>query len=158
MEYNAQEYIELLKESNYLKKQRKNLEIKKYSKLLSYGVQLSDYIHWKKKSQYLNLLKLFVNSTIDGETFVNHYLEIFDFNEEVVRNLEKDFKLLASVQLNLKSSGFTQWISELELCCDEFSPDFEPQDNVSFRFAKNEEQLRAAVANLIPQIEKYFDD
>lgn len=112
----------------------------------------------KKKSQYLNLLKLFVNSKIDGGTFVNHYLEIFYFNEKVVGNLEKDFKRLASVQLNLKSSGFTKWTSELELCCDEFYPDFEAQDNVRFRFAKNEEQLRAAVANLIPQIEKYFDD
>ena len=161
MKYNSQKYIELLKESNSLKKQGKNLRIQdktKYSTLLKYGIQLSDFIHWEKKSHYLNLLKLFVNSKIDGVTFVERYLEIFYSNEEIIRILEKDFERLASIQLNLKSFGFTEWISELELCCDEFYPDFEPQDNVRFRFAKNEEQLRVAVANLIPQIEKYFDD
>ena len=122
----------------------------KYYKLLRSGVQLSGYIHWKKKSQYLNLLKLFVNSKIDRSKFVNQYLEIFYSNEKIVGNLEKEFKRLASVQLNPKSFGFTQWTSELELCCDEFYPDFEPQDNVKFRFAKGEKELRAAVSNLIP--------
>ena len=161
MKYNPQKYIKLLKEAQSLKKQGKTLELEdetKYFNLLRYRVELSDFIHWKKKSQYLNVLKLFVNVKIDGNTFVNQYLEIFYFNEEVVRNLEKDFKCLANVQLNLKSLGFSSWISELELCCDEFYPNFGPQDALTFRFAKDEEQLRAAVANIIPEIGQYLDD
>lgn len=158
MKFNLEEYIQLLKKSEYLKKQEKTLEMEdktKYLKLLRYGVQLSDYIHWKTKSQYLNLLKLFVNSKIDGSEFVKQYLEIFDSNEKIVGNLEKDFKRLASIQLDPKSFGFSQWISEIELCCDEFYPDFEPQDKIEFRFAKGDKELQVVLTNIIKQIEKY---
>ena len=127
----------------------------KYYKLLRSGVQLSGYIHWKKKSQYLNLLKLFVNSKIDRSKFVNQYLEIFYSNEKIVGNLEKDFKRLARIQLDPKSFGFSQWISEIELCCDEFYPDFEPQDKIEFRFAKGDKELQVVLTNIIKQTEKY---
>lgn len=158
MKFNLEEYIQLLKTSEYLKKQKKNLETENradYLKVLKYGIKLSDYIHWKTRSQYLSLLKLFVNSKIDGSEFVRQYFEIFHSNEKIVKNLEKDFERLASIQLDPKSFGFSEWISEIELCCDEFYPDFEPQDKINFRFAKDEKELQVVLTDLIKQIEKY---
>lgn len=161
MDYNSQIYIELLKKSIYFKKQGTTLEDQNYTRyrqLLKYQVKLNDYIHWKKKSEYLNLLKLFVDSKIDGSTFENRYCEIFESTERIFENLEEDFISLASVQPNPKSFGFTEWISELLVCCDEFYPNFTEQDRVGFAFAKSEDDLRAAVANIIPEMEKYLDD
>ena len=61
-------------------------------------------------------------------------------------------------ELNLKSFGFSTWTSEIDFYCDEFYPDLQPEDLVGFSFAKNEDQLRDAIANIFPQMKKYLDN
>ena len=70
--------------------------------------------------------------------------------------LKTDLKKLNTFQPNPKSFGFTEWTSEIELGCDEFYPDFEPHDHVEFGFARDEENFRTFIADIIPQIQKYF--
>lgn len=157
MEYNSQKFIELLKQAKRLREEGKSLQKEdqvQYLNLLNYSVKISDHVHWANKSDYLNLIKDFVNLKIDGHQFVRQFLEIHRSNERTVQMLKTDLKQLNNIEPNPKSFGFTKWTSEIYLCCDEFYPDLQPQDNVRFKFAKSEEQLRAAVANLIPQIEK----
>ena len=51
---------------------------------------------------------------------------------------------------------FGAWISEIYLyCSDDFIANFNEQDRIDFPFAKDEKQLREAVAKLLPEIQKY---
>ena len=151
-------YIELLKYDRALKKHKSSLEEQdrnKYLKLLKYSLKLSDHVHWQQKNEYLNLMKNFVDSKIDGKQFVSQFDKLHRSNEAAVKKLETDLKELNSFEVNPKSFGFTEWTSEIDLGCDEFYPDFQPQDQVRFAFARDEENFRAFVADIIPQIQKY---
>jgi len=151
-------YIELLQYDRALKANGTSLEEQdreKYRKLLKYSVKLSDHVHWQQKSDYLILMKNFVDLKIDGKQFVSQFDNLHRSNEEAVKTLETDLKQLTSFEINSKSFGFTEWTSEIDLGCDEFYPDFEPQDQVEFAFARDEENFRTFVADIIPQIQKY---
>ena len=151
-------YIELLEYNRDLKKTGTSLQDQdqeKYRKLLKYSVKLSDHVHWQQKTDYLILMKNFVDLKIDGKQFVSQFDKLHRSNEEAVKTLETDLKQLATFEINSKSFGFSEWTSEIDLGCDEFYPDFEPQDQVEFAFARDEENFRTFVADIIPQIQKY---
>ena len=159
MEYNSKIYLELLRYDQSLKKNGKSLREQdkaKYLKLLNYSVKLSDHVHWQQKSEYLNVMKNFVDLKIDGKQFVSQFNKIHRANEEAVKMLKTDLKQLNTFQPNPKSFGFTEWTSEIDLGCDEFYPDFQLQDQVKFAFARDEENFRTFVADIIPEIQKYF--
>jgi hypothetical protein len=62
MKYNCEEYIQLLKSQQALKKQNKSLKTEdpiKYSKLRKYSAKISEYLHWSQKNQYLQFIKDF---------------------------------------------------------------------------------------------------
>ena len=152
-------YIELLEYDRSLKKDGTSLrdqDREKYLKLLNYSVKLSDHVHWQQKNDYLNLMKSFVDLKIDGKQFVSQFNKLHGSNQEAVKILKTDLKQLNTFELNPKSFGFTEWTSEIDLACDEFYPDFQPQDQVEFAFARDEENFRTFVANIIPEIQKYF--
>ena len=152
-------YLELLEYDMSLKKNGTSLREKdraKYLKMLNYSVKLSDHVHWQQKSDYLNILKRFVDLKINGKQFVSQFNELHKSNQQGVKVLKTDLKQLTTFELNPKSFGFTEWTSEIALACDEFYPNFEPQDQIKFAFARDEENLRAFVADILPEIQKYF--
>ena len=154
-------YIELLKYDRSLNKNGTSLREQdrdKYLKMLNCRVKLSDHIHWQQKSNYLNIMKNFVDLKIDGKQFVSQFDKLHRSTEKVVKILKTDLKQLNTFELNPKSFGFTQWTSEIDIACDEFYPDFEPQDQIDFPFARDEENFRTFVANIIPQIQKYCEE
>jgi len=161
MEYDSKIYLELLRYDQSLRKDRKTLreqDKSKYLKLLNYSVKLSDHIHWQQRNEYLNLMKNFVDLKIDGKQFVSQFDKIHRANQEAVKVLITDLKQLETFQPNPKSFGFTEWTSEMDLGCDEFYPDFEPQDQVDFKFARDEENFRTFIADIIPQIQKFIEE
>ena len=62
-----------------------------------------------KKSEYLNLMKNFVDLKIDGKQFVNQFNKIHRANEEALKMFETDLKQLNTYQPNPKFFGFTKW-------------------------------------------------
>jgi hypothetical protein len=156
MEYNSKIYLELLRYDQSLKKNGNSLQEQdkaKYLKLLNYSVKVSDHVHWQQKSEYLNVMKNFVDLKINGKQFVSQFNKIHRANEEAVKMLKTDLKQLNIFQPNPKSFGFTEWTSEIDLGCDEFYPDFQLQDQVEFAFARDEENFRTFVADIIPQMQ-----
>ena len=132
-------YIELLEYDRSLKKDGTSLreqDPEKYLKLLNYSVKLSDYVHWQQKECYLNLMKSFIDLKIDGEQFVSQFNKLHRSNQETIKILKTDLKQLKIFEPNPKSFGFSEWTSEIDLACDEFYPDFQPQDQVEFAFAQ----------------------
>ena len=154
-------YIKLLKYDRSLKKDGTSLrerDREKYLKLLNYSVKLSDHVHWQKKSDYLSIMKNFVDLKIDGKQFVSQFNKLHRSNQEAVKIFKTDLKQLNTLEPNLKSFGFTEWTSEIDLACDEFYPNFQPQDQVEFAFARDEENFRTFIADIIPQIQKYCEE
>jgi hypothetical protein len=161
MEYNSKIYLELLRYDQSLKKNGNSLREQdkaKYLKLLNYSIKVSDHVHWQQKSEYLNVMKNFVDLKINGKQFVSQFNKIHRANEEAVKMLKTDLKQLNIFQPNPKSFGFTEWTSEIDLGCDEFYPDFQLQDQVEFAFARDEENFRTFVADIIPQMQKYCEE
>ena len=161
MDSNLKVYLELFQYDQVLKKTGSSLrkhDKGKYLKLLNCLVKLSDHIHYQQKMDYLILMENFVNLKIDGKQFVNQFLKIHRNNEHIVKILKTDIHQLENLQLNSKSFGFTEWISEIALGCDEFYPDFKPQDQEGFVFARDEENFRAFIANLIPNVQRYCEN
>ena len=99
-------------------------------------------------------MKNFVDLKIDGKQFVSQFDEIHQANQETVKMLKTDLKKLKTFQPNPKSFGFSEWTSEIDLACDEFYPDFQPQVQIEFAFAQDEENFRTFVADIIPEIQK----
>lgn len=98
-------------------------------------------------------MKNFVDLKIDGKEFLSQFDELYRANEKAVKILQTDLKQFNTFEPNPKSFGFTTWISEIELVCDEFYPASQPQD----RFARDEENFRSFVADILPQIQKYCE-
>jgi hypothetical protein len=160
MEYNSEKYIEFLNYHQELKKQKKSLRIQdpiKYSKLLEYAVQVSDYLHWSQRTEYLQLIENFLNFEINGQEFDNKFSKIVTEIEDKSRLLSKNHEELKRIKPDSKAFGFGTWISEIYLCCNEFYSDFDEEENQEqIPFTKTEQQLREAVKNLLPEIQKYF--
>ena len=154
-------YIKLLKYDRSLKKNGTSLrdqDREKYLKLLNYAVKLSDHVHWQQKGDYLNLMKNFVDLEINGKQVVKRFNKLHRSNQDAVKMLKTRIKQLKTLEPNPKSFGFTEWTSEIYLACDEFYSDFQPQDQVEFAFARDEENLRTFVADVIPQIQNFLNE
>jgi len=82
-----------------------------------------------------------VSFNINGKEFESKFTKMFRAIEREFAMLRTDFERLSTFQPNPKFFGFPVWISEIELGCDEFYPDFEPQDQVEFGFARDEENF-----------------
>jgi len=162
MKYNCEEYIQLLKSQQALKKQNKSLKTEdpiKYSKLRKYSAKISEYLHWSQKNQYLQLIKDFLNYKMDGKEFDKKFSKMVTVIEKKSRLLSKNYQELKCIEPSSMSLGFGTWISEIYLCCNEFYSDFnEEEDRIQIPFAKTEEQLRDAVKSLFPQIQKYCEE
>ena len=152
-------YIKLLEYDKSLKKNGTSLEKQdreRYLTLLNYSVKLSDHVHWQKKNNYLNLMENFTGLKINGKQFVTQFDKLHQSNQEIIKTFKTDLKQLSTLELNPKSFGFTEWTSEIDLGCDEFYPDLQPQDQI--KFARDEESFRTFIADIIPQIRKYCEE
>jgi hypothetical protein len=159
MKYNCDEYIKLLNYQQALKKQNKSLRTEdpiKYSKLRKYSARISEYLHWSQKNEYLQLIKDFLNFKIDVKKFDNKFSKMVRVIEKKSRLLSKNYEELKRIEPNSMSLEFGTWISEIYLCCNEFYPTFKEEERAEISFAKTEEQLRDAVKNLLPEIQKDF--
>lgn len=161
MTYDSNLHIELLKHDKFLRKNGTNLEEidkTKYLQLLHCSVKLSDHIHWEQKSDYFNLMESFIDLKMNGNDFRSHFQKIYETNEERIKVVETDIEQLETFEPNPKSFGFSEWISEIDLGCDELYFDFQPEDLIGLPFARDEENFRNFVANIRPEIQKYVEE
>jgi hypothetical protein len=77
-----------------------------------------------------------------------------NFLEEKSRNLINDsnYEELKLIQSNSMSFKFSEIISEIYLCCNEFYPDFTQEDRVEISFGKTDDELRDIVKILAGEL------
>ena len=129
--YNSSQFIDLLTCSGSFQESKQFLKLNdrsKFLQLLDYSVQLSDYIHWQKRNEYLLLIYTLSNSIIDFNEFIVKFIQLWEKNEKIVLSLQKNPKLLENFDINQKSSGFSALISNLSVECDVVESNQTPQN------------------------------
>ena len=92
MTYNQKRHIELLKRSQDLKNQRKNLFIENQEEdfeLSEYNIAVEEHVFWQDRDQVALLMENFLNKKIDGELFCD---QIYGLRCKLINTCEK-FKL-----------------------------------------------------------------
>ena len=133
MKYNQKRHIELLKRSQDLKNQKKNLFIENQEEdfeLSEYNAAIASYLYWKSRTLFLLLMEKFVNKIISGEEFSDSFLElrqrlIYECDSFIK---ELDSEKLKDFQLDPRSNGFGSLISFLRAECDNFSEDYQNEE------------------------------
>ena len=152
------EHIQFLNYQQELKKQNKSLRTQdpiEYSKLRKYSARISEYLHWSQKDEYLQLIKDFLNSKIDGKEFDKKFSKMVTVIEKKSSLLFQNYEELKRIEPSPRSLGFGKWISEIYLCYNEFYEDYDLNEGEDPAL-KTEEQLRGAVTSLFPEIQEYF--
>jgi hypothetical protein len=129
MKYKKIRHLELLKQSQDLKKQGKSLHDenrKDYLELLFYKVLVQDYIYWENRHNYLSVMDNFINGIIDAEDFSDEFFLISNQNQAVHEAFETDF------EPNPISKGFSSFIG-----CEAFEPEAEEGEEYNEKWLKD---------------------
>ena len=130
-DYNQSRYFELLKRSQNLKKQGKNLYFeneKDYLELCEYQAALEDHAYWKHRRQIALLMQNFINGIIDGEEFSEDFFLVDRKTLAAHNALKIDFERLKNFQPDERSKGFGNLISFLRAECDNFEEDYDNKE------------------------------
>lgn len=90
-----QEFFDLLKDSDQLKKKSKYLSRenpKKYKKLLEFSVRAETNLHLRQKDNYIDFIEMFVNNKMDAENFSFCFIAKYDSINQTFRKMEEDFE------------------------------------------------------------------
>ena len=145
--YNLKNHSDLLKIDRDLRAQNTSLcdqNQKAYLKLLNYWAMIGDYIHWKKRKDYLELILHFVQLKINKAEFETRFDKLFTSNENNCQDLENNWNQLKTLNVDPRSVGFSQWVSEIDLAINEF---------VS---REDEKELRSLVENVLSEIIRLY--
>ena len=97
MKYNQKRHIELLKCSQDLKNQRKNLFLENQEEdfeLSEYNIAVEEHFFWQDRDQVALLMKNFLNKKIDGKLFCD---QVYRLRRKLINTCEKfNLELISS--------------------------------------------------------------
>lgn len=128
MTYNQKRHIELLKRSQDLKNQRKNLFIENPEEdfeLSEYNITVEEHVFWQDRDQVALLMENFLNKKIDGELFCD---QIYGLRCKLINTCEK-FKLelisssekIKDFQPDGRSKKLSGFLTDLYCECEYFA-------------------------------------
>ena len=164
MNYNKNRYLELLRRSQDLEKKGKSLSSESredYLELLEYGAAVQDHIFWKDWHRLALLMENFINGMIDGEEFSDNVFGLHRKNINAHDALKVDFEKLEDFQPDLRSKGFSRFISFSRSECEDFVTDSTLVElgMVRENYEYTEEQLKNSIQKvLIEMKERYPED
>ena len=159
MKFDIEEYKNLVKYLDDLK----NAKIEKTEpvytqngkKFRTYAIMISDNVHWQKRTQYLKLMKSFINFEINGIEFTKDFMDLHNLNEAMIKEIKYNYNQLKTVLFDSRAFGFSVLTSDLMINCDEFYSDLTPEYKASLIVAQDENDLRNSVSELFPEIQQY---
>lgn len=173
--FSKDKYLKLLKEKKSLEKEGKLLQDydeTKHGELISYCGLLRDQILWENRKEYIQILDLFVSKKISLDEFFKQFFSLRTSNILSARKsnqkLEKEIFVINSseidIQVNPKSSGFTELIEFLHTLSDLCDPDVTLEMNLKelkespelFWYGISEEFFRLKIEEyFLPELEKF---
>jgi hypothetical protein len=110
MTFNKKNCLKLL-EYEILVTEKFQQKLGEYDSIANFELQIQlryvkDFIIWKQTfSQYFKLFTNFKNRLIDGELFVDEFFDLFNEDEEILKNFVFNSESLKKLNINTKSSG-----------------------------------------------------
>ena len=173
MKFDKDKCLKLLKERKSLQKEGKLLkdyDKAKNDELISYFIWIEDQIFWESRKEYIQILDLFVSKKITLDDFFDQFCGLRGSNlrsarmwhekleEEALGVFPKSNEI--NIQVNTKSCGFTEIISDLHSYVDICDPDVTLEMNLKqpelLCYGISEEYLRLTIKKyFLPQLEKY---
>ena len=129
---NKQEFFELLKYSNELRKNNKSLfkeNPEKSRKLSRFLIIIEENLHLRQKDQYIELIEIFLTNKIDAEDFSFYFIAKYDNITQILREMKQDFEKKFDELSNLlrenKNKKYQIGMSLMLMYdnCDQFNPD-----------------------------------
>lgn len=127
MKYNQKRHRELLKRSEDLQNQRKNLFIEnqeEYSELLEHQIAVERHFVWQDRDQVALLMKNFLNKKIDAELFCD---QVYGLRYKLINASKKfDLELISSsekikdFQPDERSNKLSGFLTALYFECEYF--------------------------------------
>ena len=144
MKYNQKRHIELLKRSQDLKNQRKNLFIENQEEdfeLSEYNIAVEEHVFWQDRDQVALLMENFLNKKIDGELFCD---QIYGLRCKLINTCEK-FKLelisssekIKDFQPDGRSKKLSGFLTDLYCECEYFAEAEDYQNEEFYDSIKN---------------------
>ena len=173
MKFDKDKCLKLLKERKSLQKEGKLLrdyDKAKNDELISYLSLVEDAIFWESGKEYIQILDLFVSNKIILDQFFKQFCGLRGSNLRSARmwkeKLEEEAFVVfpksteINIQVNPKSCGFTEIISDLHSLVDACDPDVTLEMDLKHPellfYGISEEFLRFTIEeNFLPQLEKY---
>ena len=132
MSYNQKRHIQLLKRSQDLKNQGKNLFIENQEEdfeLTKYNTAVAEHIFWQDRYQVALLMEDFLNRKIDGEELCGR---VYGLRRKLINACEK-FKLeltsssekIKDFQPDGRSKKLSGFLTGLYCECEHFDEDYE---------------------------------
>jgi hypothetical protein len=144
MTYNQKRHIELLKRSQDLKNQKKNLFIENQEEdfeLSEYNIAVEEHIFWQDRDQVALLMEDFLNKKIDGELFCD---QVYGLRRKLINTCEK-FKLelisssekIKDFQPDGRSKKLSGFLTDLYCECEYFAEAEDYQNEKFYDSIKN---------------------
>ena len=154
MECTKNEFFELLKYSNELKRNKKswfeaNSEIS--DKFLNIFVVIERNFHYSQKQEYIQLAKEFLDDQITAEDFSDNFMIIYErISDEFTKlQIQESVKLWDLLILNPDRSDLGELLSYIYGTSDSYSPD--PEVN---SFNIDEKELKDCAKKLLLELDK----
>jgi len=144
MTYNQKRHIELLKRSQDLKNQKKNLFIENQEEdfeLSEYNIAVEEHIFWQDRDQVALLMEDFLNKKIDGELFCD---QVYGLRRKLINTCEKfNLELISSsekikdFQPDGRSKKLSGFLTDLYCECEYFTEAEDYQNEKFYDSIKN---------------------
>ena len=156
MSMENQEFFKLLKYSNELRKNKKYLlheSPEKSKKLLQFLIKIEENLHLRQKSEYIELLEIFLTNQINAEDFSLYFMAKYsNLNKdlrEMKLNFEQNFDELSNLLLENKNKEYKIGRSLMVMYdqCDSFDPNSNPS-------VTDEANLRNSAKMLLSELKR----
>lgn len=170
---NYRQFLEILKElkevllkgeelsdkaKTFIERQESVMKIndENYSKLLRYRVMIEDYMMWKSRKSYFEIMTSFLNNKIDGNNFCSQIKALRCQNMNEAEEVEANLKSKTDFHLTSESIDFSDVIDTFNSLIDIFESDLD--DSESSNYGLSENGLRSAIKEMIIlKFSKYYD-
>ena len=143
MIYKKEKHIELLKRSQDLKNQRKNLfreNPEAYSELLNYEIAIEEQVFWTHRGEFFLVMKDFLDNILNFDEFETAFSLLYRKTREEFDIFVIDLKEIEKFQPSTRSDRFAGYINgifrEFEAVEDEYCTEQNVKDYVKEIYLK----------------------
>ena len=133
IEYNRDRHKYLLKRSEKLEKQGKDIWIENQEEgfeLTGYNIAIDDHIFWTRKKDFLLLMEKLINNVIDFEEFETAFTILHRKTSYDSDSLKLDWKRIEKIELNSRSDGFESFITGIFRKFEEIEDEYSTEQDV----------------------------